>query len=65
MTMTPELDGATTPTAPTPSPQPTHLSMTIKAGDAQGYIAPEFEGKKEQMLAGWCRLQSGCVLDLY
>jgi hypothetical protein len=51
MTMTPELNGSTVP-VPTTSPQPTHLSMTIKAKDAQGYIAPEFEGKQEQMLAG-------------
>ncbi|KAA8912315.1 NAD-specific glutamate dehydrogenase-like protein [Sphaerosporella brunnea] len=47
MTMSPTLEVPNK----APSPQPTHLSMTIKAGDAQGYIAPVFEGKQAQMLA--------------
>jgi hypothetical protein len=53
--MSPSLNSPSIPAAPTPSPQPTHLSMTIKAGDGTGYIAPEFEGKQTQMLAGLLR----------
>jgi hypothetical protein len=45
-----------------PSPQPTHFSVPYKNGNGNGhrvlrsatvgYIAPEFKGKKEQMLQG-------------
>jgi glutamate dehydrogenase len=46
-----------------PSPQPTHFSVPAKNGNGNGhrvlrsatvgYIAPEFKGKKAQMLQGW------------
>lgn len=45
-----------------PSPQPTHFSLPYKNGNGNGhrilrsatvgYIAPEFKGKKDQMLQG-------------
>ena len=54
-----------------PSPQPTHFSVPYKNGNGNGhrvlrsatvgYIAPEFKGKKAQMLQGKSRFFSWCL----
>jgi glutamate dehydrogenase len=55
-----------------PSPQPTHFSVPYKNGNGNGhrvlrsatvgYIAPEFKGKKAQMLQGKSRFFSWNII---